>query len=183
MSSRIIIGIHKPIVYKCGRKIESKFILQDRTNWFYKYASDVVFDHYYKIGDLKTFNLEFEEAETFFKKFNVSINKNHFVFIKKAFIQHKKNIVDAKPKKKRKSKTDKSKTTKKKTLPSEIPYRTFVNNYTLEKYSDKSFIIKGETFTIKDILKQEKAKWNKKIGWVLPISKYDKIKDILENLN
>lgn len=58
-------------------------------------------------------------------------------------------------------------------------------NVTIEEYSERSFVVRGETKECKDELKQLGGKWNSNLkgggGWIYPISKKSLVEEWKEN--
>jgi hypothetical protein len=62
------------------------------------------------------------------------------------------------------------------------------DNIQLEKYSEKSFVVRGvETKTFKDDLKETGGKWNSFLkggaGWIFSLNKLQQVLDILKTKN
>ena len=57
-----------------------------------------------------------------------------------------------------------------------------VKDLTIEKYSERSFVVRGDTRPIKEDLKNLNAKWNNKLkdgpGWIIPKRKKKRIGEI-----
>lgn len=57
----------------------------------------------------------------------------------------------------------------------------------IEKYSEKSFVVRGKTFKYKDKLIEVGGKWNPNLkggkGWIFPLTKLEEVKKVVDAIN
>jgi len=61
-----------------------------------------------------------------------------------------------------------------------------MSNITIERYSEKAIVVRGDTQSYKKVLTDHNGKWNPKLtggqGWIFPMTKFNEVEELVMDI-